>query len=185
MAMTTIRPELPRLALIGFSFLALIIATYFLQGIPSAGATPTNHVIYDDALHWDNWSWNTTASSVTSPKFAGSHSLSVKYNAAWAGLSLHNSGFNTAGFTHLKFAILPSGSTLPNIDVALYNTADVPIKYVKLSAYATAAGGGWYTVSIPLADLGGANTTITRVELEEGAGAAQPIFHIDDLKFVG
>jgi hypothetical protein len=157
----------------------------------NAGPQPppgAEHVVYGDSLLWDDWSWSTTVNTgaTPSPVFAGTNSMAVTYNSAWAGLSLHTSSFDTSPFSHLEFAILPAGSTLPNVDVSLYGTTGGPIKSVKLSAYASAVGNGWYTVSIPLADLGGSNTTITRVQLQEGSGTAgvKPTFHVDELKFV-
>lgn len=71
------------------------------------------YYVYDDSLHWDNWSWRTTLNpNVTSPVFSGARSLGVTFNSAWAGMSFHNSGFDTTPFTHLHFAIHPGGQPL-------------------------------------------------------------------------
>lgn len=109
--------------------------------------------------------------------------MSVTFNKAWAGLSLHHSGFDTSPYTSLRFAIRPGGQSLSAISVSLSNSSGQPIKAVDPQGYATAAGNGWYTVSIPLTVLQAANTTITRVQLQEDTGQAQPTFYLDDLGF--
>lgn len=178
------RQRLPRMALIGFSFLALLTAVYFLQASPSDAAGSANPVIYDDSLHWSNWSWNTKINpDATSPVLFGSESLAVTYKKAWAGLSFHKSNFDTSPYTHLQFALRPAGASLPRVWVALHDTDDKPIKWVKLSAYATANPNGWYRIFIPLADLGGRGK-ISRVTLQDGSGSAQPTFHLDNIEFI-
>jgi len=148
-------------------------------------ASPTlDHFLYGDKLYWDNWSWRTSVNpDATSPIFAGAESMAVTYTSGWAGLSLHTAALDTAPYSQLKFALHPNGESLPNIQVSLYDTADQAIKQVTLSAYASAAANGWYSISIPLADLGADKTTITRVQLQEASGKAQPTFHLDDLRF--
>lgn len=77
-----------------------IVVTLAVFMAPS-GATvaATDAAVYTDALAagWDNWSWNTTLNfTTTAPVHAGSKSLSVTYNAGWAGLYLHASGYDTS-----------------------------------------------------------------------------------------
>jgi hypothetical protein len=143
--------------------------------------------VYDDSLQWDDWSWDSTINpNATSPVFSGARSISVKYNAAWAALSLHSpSSFSTASFTQLHFAVLPGSIPLSGLLVGLYNSSDTPISYVTVQPYASSAAGGWYTVNIPLSDLGASNTTIGRVTIQEGQGAAQPTLYVDEVKFTG
>jgi hypothetical protein len=145
-------------------------------------------VIFDDELQWADWSWDTSVNpDASSPVFAGAKSMAVTYNQAWAGLSLHHHGFNTTAYTHLKFVINPSSSNpVPAIDASLYDSTDKLIKRVRIGPYSTTSSkAGWYQVSIPLADLDGSNRTIVRVQLQDASEAAQPAFHIDDLKIVG
>jgi hypothetical protein len=144
-------------------------------------------VIFDDKLQcWTDWSWGTSVNpNASSPVFAGAKSMAVTYTQASSGLSLHHDGFNTTGYTHLKFVINPSGSPVPAIYASLYDSTDKPIKQVRIGPYSTA---GWHQVSIPLADLmdlKDSNRTIVRVQLQNVSRAAQPTFHIDDLKIVG
>jgi hypothetical protein len=149
---------------------------------PSSGAT----MVYDDSLHWSNWSWSASVNPiVTSPVHAGSRSMSVTFNAAWAGLLLHTSSdFDTSPYSALSFAIRPGGQLLSEIAVSLYDASGALINQVDPQPYAASAGDGWHRVTIPLADLGAANTIITRVQLQEDSGRAQPTFHLDDLGFI-
>src|SRR5690606_27951111 len=105
------------------------------------------------------------------------------YTSAWAGLSLHTPGFTTAPYTWLEFAIRTSQSSLPDIRVALYDSGGRLIKQVDPRPYANEVGGGWHKVSIPLSVLGAANTTVTRVQLQEDSGRAQKTFYLDNIRF--
>jgi len=120
----------------------------------------------------------------TSYVFAGSRAMAVTYTSGWAGLSLHTPGFSTAPYNRLEFVLRPAKSSLPNIQVSLYNTSGQIIRRVDPRPYAAYAGNGWYRISIPLSDLGGVNTTITRVQLQENTGSSQRTFYVDSLRFV-
>lgn len=111
--------------------------------------------------------------------------MSVTYNRAWAGLSLHHPGFDTTPYAALKFAIRPGGQPLTAISVALYDASDRPIQEVDPQGYASPAADGWYLVSIPLSVLQGERRTITRVQLQEDTGQSQPTFYLDELRFTG
>jgi hypothetical protein len=151
---------------------------------PPASTPTANTSVYDDGLRWEDYSWSTSINTgVTSPVYAGSRSMSVKYNSGWAGLSLYNSGLNSSPYTHLEFYVRLGGQSLSSIDVSLYNTQG-RIRRVNPSSYATAAGNGWQRINIPLADLGATNTTIRRVQIQERTGASQPTYHLDALRFV-
>ena len=54
--------------------------------------------------------------------------------------------------------------------MSLYNASGGLIRQVNPQPYATSAGGGWHRVTIPLADLGGANAVITRVQVMDVTG---------------
>lgn len=163
---------------------------------PSATPTPTstptplpltspNYIVYGDALSWQNWSWNTTVNpSVTAPVYAGSYSLGVTYNAAWAGLSLRTAGFDTSPYSSLAFAIRTGGQPLSAIESSLYNSAGAMLNRVNIASHAVPAADGWHQVTIPLSVLMGENTTITRVQLQDATGNPQPTFYVDNLQFV-
>ncbi len=162
-------------------------------GGSSSSPTPTptppppaaSSIVYDDSLRWDDWSWNTTVDPwATSPTYAGSRSMSVTYRSAWAALSLHTDGFSTAPYSHLEFALHPNGQPFPGISASLYDAAGAQIRDVSVQPYASGASGGWYVVRIPLSALGGQGRTITRVQLQEMRGGAQPTFNVDNVRFV-
>jgi hypothetical protein len=162
--------------------------TFFLDEIRFANSPPqpplVTHPVFDDTLRWSNWSWNTTVNpGVSSPVHSGNRALGVTYTSAWAGLSLQNSSFNTGPYSHLEFAIHTNGRPMPNVGVSLYNTSGQVIRVVGLADYTVPAANGWNMVSIPLAGLGAANTTITRVQVQEAAGSAQPTFFLDEIRF--
>ena len=177
--------KLLRFFLLGFGGLIIFIRIISLQVMPPAVAASTpDYFVYNDTLNWDDWSWGTTVNlNATSPVYAGTKSMAVTYNSGWVGLSLHNAGFNTSTYTHLQFYIFPAGMSVPNVKAILYNSSG-PIKNVSIQTYSTSLGTGWYRITIPLADLGGANTTITRITLQEYSGSSQPTFYIDSLGFV-
>ncbi len=150
-------------------------------------AAPVEHVIYAESLNsgWSNWSWKTTVNlNNTSPVFAGTKSIGVTYTSAWGGLLLRHAGLSTGPYSHLQFYVNPAGFNLSGIRVSLYNSAGNLVTEVNPASYATDAGSGWRKVLIPLSALGGVNTTITRVQLQDATGASQPIYYLDNLRFV-
>jgi hypothetical protein len=162
----------------------------FLSQSDPFGPTPptatTFASVYDNSLHWDNWSWSTSVNpGATSPVLSGGNSMAVTHNAGWASLSLHLSGFNTSSYTHLRFGINMAGQALSGLLVSLYNTSGGLITQVNPQPYASNIGGGWFMVNIPLPALGGANTTVTRVEIQNATSSARPTFYVDDMGFAG
>ena len=92
------------------SLIALAPASGSLAGASTAHSrSQATLVIFDDALGsgWADWSWNTTVSlNNSSPVHAGLRSISVRYDAAWAGLYLHAlSAVSTGGYETLRFFI--------------------------------------------------------------------------------
>ncbi|MDB5225183.1 MAG: hypothetical protein JWL87_135 [Candidatus Adlerbacteria bacterium] len=168
-------------------------------GSPTASTTQT---IYADTTSWDNWSWGSTQNfSNTSPTYAGSNSIAVTYTEAWGGLYLHNAGISTVGSTHLRLAFR-STSASPLLQVIGYNSGGSPANTVQLSSYVsggTIAANTWYSIDIPLADLGiaGAMTTgfvfqkdstgtvyyddIRLISISGGAGGTTRYIHTDHL----
>jgi hypothetical protein len=154
-----------------------------LGNTPCTGGGGGPLFVYDDALNWNNWSWNTTVNpNATSPVFSGNRSMAVTYGA-WSGLSLQTPGFSTAPYTRLHFAIAPGAVPLSGINVSLFNSNDTELPGTNAQSYASPAGGGWFSVDIPLSALSGANTTISRVTLQENRGSAQPTIYVDELAF--
>jgi hypothetical protein len=110
--------------------------------------------------------------------------MAVTFNAAWAGLSLQKAGVSTSPYVRLSFAIRPNGTTLPRMFAFFHSATGATLTKVDIRPFATPVGNGWLRVSIPLANLGAVATTISRVDLQEGTGAAQPTFFVDDLRLV-
>ncbi|MBM3926001.1 MAG: hypothetical protein FJ320_08455 [SAR202 cluster bacterium] len=146
---------------------------------------PPSHTVYDNSLRWDNWSWSTTVNpNNTSPIYSGSRSMAVTYNSAWAGLSLRSGGLDTSSSSHLHFAIAIGGQPLSRVVVTLYGLGDDVLGSVDPTDYATGGANDWFSVSIPLGDLGADNATVTRVNIQDNTGGAQPTFYVDELGFL-
>jgi hypothetical protein len=159
-----------------------------LQFASADGAPPPPGAvfIYDETTHWDSWSWSTSIDrGDTDPVYSGSRSMRVTYTGAWAGLSFHDDGFDTSGLSTLRFAIHTGGNPFPNVRLKVYDAGGGQIGNVDPRNYDRDAGDGWRLVSVPLADLGAADTTITRVTLQENSGSPPPAFNIDDYGFFG
>jgi hypothetical protein len=80
---------------------------------------------------------------------------------------------------------LPGSIPLSAIWVSLYGTNGAEIGGVIAQTYASPASGGWYTVDVPLSAMGGSNTTISGVVLQEQRGIAEPAFYLDEVSFTG
>jgi len=148
---------------------------------PTPTSTPTPEaVIYGDSTTWANWSWNTTVNfSNTSPVYAGSNSISVKYNSAWAGLSLYNgSGQSTSGYSKLRFYAHGGSSGTRQIWVYLHTASGETTKVnVDIPA------GSWSLREINLSNFGNP-ASFTRITFADRQRVAQPIFYIDDIRLV-
>ncbi len=151
---------------------------------PTAPVLPGEATVFGDSLTWNDWSWNATINpNATSPVFEGTKALGITYDAAWAGMSLYSPGFNTAPYTALEFSLRSSGAALPRLYVSLYNSSGQIIQQVDPSPYAAPAVDGWRRVSIPLSALGGAGTTVTRLQMQDNSGSPQPAFYLDAVRF--
>jgi alpha-N-arabinofuranosidase len=152
------------------------------------GAADGDLVVYsDDSLlsGWQNWSWNTTA-DLSSPAYShtGSSSIKVTYTAPWAGFRLNHDAFCDSSYTHLSFWINGGAQGGRTISVrGLINNVEQSAialdNYIEGGAIAAAT---WRKVSIPLANLGVANTCdMTGFWLQEAGGSAQAPFYVDDI----
>ncbi len=167
--------------------------TFFIDDIrmvarsstPPPPPPPAQFLVYADTLQWQNWSWNTTLNfAATSPVFNGIRSMAVTYTQRWGGVSLQNAGLDTTPYTHVVFAINPGANPVPALNASLYDTADNLIRQVRIGAFVTPAANGWFTVAIPLSELGGAGRTVTRLQIQDAGTAVPPTFYIDDVGFV-
>ncbi len=146
--------------------------------------TPTNPdlVVYDDALAagWQDWSWDTTVDfAATAQVKTGTKAIAVTHTAAWAGFSLRApAAINTASYSGIRLWVYGHGKTL-----ALYTQ---PTDDGAASPFFTftPAAGAWTQIAVPLSALGNP-ATIRRINVQENAGAAQPVFYLDDVRLVG
>jgi endoglucanase len=140
------------------------------------GSIATTYLIYEDVLNgnWADWSWSTTRNfSNTTPVQSGTKSLSVKYDAGWAGLYLHaNTPVSLTGLTHLKFWIHGGTNTGQQIRIILngggpYYTA-------------TPTANQWKLVTIPLSTFNNP-TSLSDIYFQEATGSARPACYLDKI----
>lgn len=123
--------------------------------------------VFDDK--WENWSWGAKIKKEKDwPIYKGKPSLSVQFYEEWGAASFAKSkGFSTNGYTHLQFMMHPNGGGIPSLQAALHGSDGKIIKMVPVVYYATPDKHGWFSVSIPLKDLGAIDKKITRVTLQQ------------------
>ena len=162
-----------------------------VNGRASVGSTVQVYYVYADGLTtgWHDWSWGASVILQDAAyRYSGSYSVSAAYTQAWGGLYFSHDGFSTAGFDRLVFYVNGGSNSRQSVDITLVDPQGNFIRPVPLNDYVT---GGyieayvWRQVSVPLADLGGDNTTITGVVLQDASGGPQPRFYVDELQFVG
>lgn len=151
-----------------------------------AARCDADQTIYDESLQngWQNWSWCGVNFGATSPVHAGSKSVQVTFSGAWQGFYLHHDNFDTSLYTSLRFWINGGSATGRTINVAglLNGTSQAA---VPLSKYVIVTAGAWKQVQIPLTDLHcGSVPNFSGFWLQEGAGAAQSTFYVDDIALV-
>ena len=156
---------------------SLIILTVMLliSGSPAAADDLT---IYADSLasSWDNWSWDTTVDfDSASPVHAGSSSIAITFNAAWAGLYLHaSSAIDTSGYDKLSFWIHGGAGNGRSLRLVANGSAWVPV---------TAQSGSWTQIIIPLSDLG-SPASISDLYWQDTTNGSQPVFYLDDIVLI-
>ncbi len=160
--------------------LSLIFVLAVCLHLSGGDAAAVDLAIYSDGLTagWQDWSWNSTVNFAnTSPVHSGNYSLSVKYNAAWAGLYLHNdTAVNTSAYDHLSFWI--HGGSTGNQKLNVVANGNGSSVYLV-----TAQANTWTQVNIPLSALGNP-ATLTDLYWQDRTGGAQPIFYIDDISLI-
>jgi hypothetical protein len=183
---------------------ALTLLSSFLVGAPPALAA-ADLLIYTDGLEpgWADWSWNATSLNLlsTAEVYTGTYAVAVDLGS-WGSLSFRHSDFSTAPRTGgsvktgplweaLEFYIHGGTSGGQQLRVFLHgagggqSSTELPPVALNNPAYiagGTVDAGVWKRVRIPLADLSGAGTVISRVNLQ--AVDDQPLFHVDALRLV-
>ncbi len=139
------------------------------------GRAPGPEII-GTALEWDDWSWGTTVSQIGTPAGPkGPRSVCLTFSSADDAFYAHHPRFSTRGYTTLTFFAGPAGApTLPLI-VELRGATGRSLGSIPLDAVPAAPTiDGWRYVSLPLARLGGVDTTVTGVLIRpEPAGAGK------------
>jgi mannan endo-1,4-beta-mannosidase len=162
-----------------------------LTPTPAVTAAPTNTpapatdlVVYGDALAagWENWSWDTGVNFANgSPVQSGAQSMSVTYNAAWAGLSLRSAApINTANYSGISFWAYGAAGSGPvgfNIQTIDGGAASAGITF-------TLPVGQWAQVTVSWAQLGNPSQ-VARLNWQEQSGSAKPAYYVDNVRFVG
>lgn len=161
--------------------LALLLVTLVIQATPHP-AYATTQAIYTDGLaqSWANYSWTSVNLASASPTHTGSTSISVTY-AAWGGLYLAHPGVPTAGYTRVRFWIHGGAAGGQQINLHAYLADNSIGPDIAIPA---PAAGTWSEVSVTLASLGVANSTLRGLVWQDSTGGAQPTLSIDDIALV-
>ncbi len=143
-------------------------------------AAAADAVLYADALAagWLDWSWDTTRNlAAAAPVHGGAASISVRFDAAWAGLYLHTEPpVPLAGYTHLRFWL--HGGTLGGQRITIMANRNG-----AATAEVVAQVNQWTQHSIPLADLG-SPATLADLFWQDATGGPQDMFYLDDISLV-
>ena len=100
---------------------------------------------------------------------------------AWEGLYLAYPALSTQGFTRLRFWIHGGSAGGQQVQVVAYLPGGAQGTPVPVTAPVSNA---WTEVSIPLADLGVANATLTGLVWQDRSGGTQPTLYVDDIALV-
>lgn len=151
--------------------------------------------IYRDGLEsgWEDWSWSTTTLDLcsTDAVYAGACAASVDL-ASWGGLSFRHNDFSTNAWDSLVFYIHGGTAGGQQLQVFLHGAGggqsgtELPPVSLNDPAYiegGVVAAGVWKPVTIPLADLSGADTIISRVTIQ--AIGDQSLFYVDEMSLTG
>jgi hypothetical protein len=165
--------------------LALVGLVGTLAVLPGRPALAAEQVIYADGLapSWQNYSWANVNLAATSPVHGGSNSIAVTYGA-WEGLYLGYPALSTQGYTRLRFWIHGGSAGSQQVNVYAQRATDPPDSHGPEIGIPAPAAGAWSEVTIALADLGAANTTLTGLVWQDAIGASQPTLYIDDIALI-
>jgi alpha-N-arabinofuranosidase len=153
--------------------------------------------IYSDALAtgWEDWSWAVQTKDLCSTQTVHQGICSVAVDLApWGGLSFRHADFSTASWSVLTFYIHGGDSGGQQLQVFLHGAGggqsggELPAVSLDDPAYiegGTVDADTWRQVSIPLEDLSGADTVISRVTIQAVGDQDQPLFHVDQMSLTG
>ncbi|MEW6178350.1 MAG: choice-of-anchor X domain-containing protein [Chloroflexota bacterium] len=140
-------------------------------------------VVYDDSLaeNWLNWSWNSEVDfSSNDMVYNGSHSLRVRYNTGWAGLSLYKGYIPLFGMTALSFMVYAEGSS----DQPLRVFANFDNGQEGPEVRLTVRSGQWQEVVIPLNQLNPEQRKIIRLNWQNASSQGNRTVYFDEISFI-
>ncbi len=148
-------------------------------GARQVGVTTAEQLIYGDGVAngWTNVSRTNLTSEASAPVRSGTRSIAVRLDA-FQLLNLRHDALDASIYTSLTFWIhggSGGGQRLRVIGV-LDNAPQPSVTIAPLAANA------WQQVTLSLSSLGVAGApNLTGFWIQEAAGAAQPVFHVDDI----
>jgi alpha-N-arabinofuranosidase len=179
---------MPRLFLVTLTLLSSL-----LVWAPQALAV-ADLLIYTDGPEpgWADWSWSAASLDMlsTAEVYSGTYAVAVDLGS-WGGLSFRHADFYTGSWEALEFYIHGGTNGGQQLLVFLHGAGggqsgtELPSVSLNDPAYidgGTVDAGIWKRVRIPLANLSGANTVISRVNVQ--AEGDQPLFHLDAMRLV-
>jgi len=177
-------PRLLSATLVGVALLSILFFAFAGQLQPAQAATDANLVVYGDALatNWQDWSWSTTVNFANaSPTHSGGASLAATYMAGWAGVSLRSPSLLTASdYTGISFWAHGGASGSRTVRFLVQQTdAGGDSAAVTLNIPA----GTWTQFTVSMSQLGNP-ATIARLNFQEGTGATQPLYYLDDIVLI-
>ena len=160
--------------------LRLTILLLGILGLTGTAFTATDQIIYDDALQngWQDLSWATVNDANTTPVHSGNTAISVNATTSWAALWLvPQQPLDTTPYASFSFWI--NGGATGN--QTLSAAATINGQAQKNVPIGPLTANTWQQLTIPLAQLGVANTPNVNGFVIESTDTAEPIFYVDDV----
>ena len=164
-------------------------ASHIAEFTVTANTPPSNDiVVYDDVLRsgWASWSWDAAIDfAATDFVFQGDAAARVEYTAGWGGFFLHHEGVDTAGKTHVSFAISGGAQGGQELQIRALDSQTEALPPVSLVQYlARVPDNSWDIVAIPLNDLGvQPGDVITGFIFQDTSGIAGSVVYLDNISF--
>ncbi len=163
----------------------LLVSLLFFAALYTSLSVADTVIISKGAIAagWANWSWNTSYQTSATTQYNGNPTLSISYNAGWAGFSLDNSTpVNTATYQSLQIAVYGSTGLGSNKTVLALTTQD-NAGNASTAYYFTPMANTWSVISVPLTALG-SPAQIARINIQDNTGATLPPYYIGALTLV-
>jgi len=163
----------------------LLVSLLFFAALYTSLSVADTVIISKGAIAagWANWSWNTSYQTSATTQYNGNPTLSISYNAGWAGFSLDNSTpVNTATYQSLQIAVYGSTGLGSNKTVLALTTQD-NAGNASTAYYFTPMANTWSVITVPLTALG-SPAQIARINIQDNTGATLPPYYIGALTLV-